>query len=84
MKSMQKLSASLCLIGLLGCAGATEVKVDSASSIDQPPPPRLCESGEDPKVDVNLVGSCTAMTLEFGDWYLTLIEYGKEKLGWKF
>jgi len=30
------------------------------------------------------VGSCTAMTLEFGDWYLTLIEYGKEKLGWKF
>ena len=69
---------------LLGCAGATEVKVDAASSIDHPPPPRLCEPGEDPNVDADLVASCTAMTLEFGDWYLTLIEYGKEKLGWKF
>ena len=78
MRYIPKLSASLCLIGLLGCAGATEVKVDSASTIDQPPPPRLCEPGEDPNVDVDLVASCTAMTLEFGDWYLTLVEYGKE------
>ena len=84
MESMQKLRACLCLSVLLGCAGATEVKVDSASSIDQPPPPRLCEPGEDPNVDADLVASCTAMTLEFGDWYLTLVEYGKEKLGWKF
>jgi hypothetical protein len=68
---------------LLGCDKQT-VTVDAASSIAQPPPPHFCASEEDPKVDVNLVGSCTAMTLEFGDWYLTLVEYGKENLGWKF
>jgi hypothetical protein len=83
-KYTQKLSAFLCLSVLLGCEGLTAVKVDAASTIDQPPPPMFCEPGEDPQVNVDLVGNCTSMTQDFGDWYLTLVEYGKEKLGWKY
>jgi hypothetical protein len=59
------------------------VKVDAASTIDQPPPPDLCEPGQSPVVDENLISDCTAMTKDFGDWFLTVVEYGKERLGWK-
>jgi len=81
---MLRSSVFLCLSVLLGCATPIDVQVDDTSWLDQPPPPRLCEPGQNPDVDENLVADCTAMTEDFGNWYLGVVEQGKELLGWKF
>jgi len=38
--------------------------------------------GEDPKVDENLVGGCTSLTMDMGDWLLALDQLGKENCDW--
>jgi hypothetical protein len=69
---------------LLSCGEPIDVQVDQTSWLDQPPPPGFCEPGQDPFVDENLVADCTAMTKDFGDWFIGVTEMGEELLGWKF
>lgn len=61
--------AFLCLSALAGC-GTLTVASDAPLLIDRPPPLDLCEPGEDPRVDENLIGDCTALTRAVGDWVL--------------
>ena len=68
----------LCLIGLAACASSPDLPGDGCEWV--PPPPRLelCEPGEDPQVDENLIGQCTALTRPVGDWILALTTQGRE------
>ena len=77
-----KFATCLCLLVLLGCAQPIVIAADTSAAIDQPPPPHFCEPGESPNVSQHLVADCTAMTQEFGDWYLAVVKYGTETLGW--
>jgi len=47
-------------------------------------PAALCEPGQDPEVDENLIASCTALTQPMGDWLLGITEQGREVCGWGF
>ena len=69
MKSIARLPAFLCLSALAGC-GTSTVASDAHLLIDRPPPLDLCEPGEDPRVNSELVGECTALTRSVGDWIL--------------
>lgn len=83
MKFMLKSSAFLFLIVLAGCASSTPVG-DGCEWIPQPPPLELCSPLQDPAVDGNLIGECTSLTKDLGDWLLGVAEQGQEVCRWKF
>jgi hypothetical protein len=82
-KFTTKLLAFLSLIALAGCVTSTPVG-NGCEWIAPPPPPVFFAPLEDPKVDGNLISSCTALTKDMGDWLLEIAENGKENCDWKF
>ncbi len=67
---------------LAACATSTVPAGNGCEWVDQPPPPVLCEPGQDPNVDENLIADCTALTRPMGDWLLGITEQGREVCGW--
>jgi len=81
-KSTLKLASFLCLIALAGCVNSTPPG-NGCEWVNPPPPPQLCEPGQDPTVDADMIGQCTALTKEFGDWVLGTTALGRENCGWR-
>ena len=80
MKYTRRFASFLCLSALAGCAPS--IASNGCEWVDQMPKPNLCEPGQDPVVDENLIAQCTALTGPMGDWLLALNELGKENCNW--
>lgn len=70
---------------LLAACGGARVVGDGCEWVPPPPRPDLCEPGQDPNVDENLIAECTALTKPAGDWWLEIDKLGQENCagsGW--
>ena len=73
MKFTTRFAAFLYLSALGGCDSLIVVN-EARLIVDPPPALDLCEPGQDPNVDENLVAECTALTKPVGDWLLGVSE----------